>query len=256
MFYDSFLGPIARFHGKCPVVPASWTKLAEATDNLNFTSFGTESAVDISSSSASDTAAGVGARSVAIFGMGSDYRFRSEIVAMNGQSVVTSTKKYLRIFSVEVASAGATMWNVGDIYIVDTGTGGTYTAGVPGTLTYLWIKCLAIWGVGRSGVFTVPAGCGYSVKRIALSSALQSCKIGIFVQNPLTDAAPALICPLSYTTAAGPLSMVDAPDPIGSVYPAGTDIYLKAIALTAGANVEVSLWLNRVIGTPGKAQVF
>ena len=51
----------------------------------------------LSSSSANDTAAGTGARTVEVFGLDADYNEINEVVTLNGQTAVNTTKSYFRI---------------------------------------------------------------------------------------------------------------------------------------------------------------
>ena len=105
----------------------------------------------VSSSSADDAAAGTGARTVAVYGLDADYNEINEIVTLNGQTEVLTTKSYLRVFRAFVVTAGSGETAAGTIYV---GTG-TVTAGVPATV-YAEIAIgdnqttMALW--------TVPAG--------------------------------------------------------------------------------------------------
>jgi hypothetical protein len=118
----------------------------------------------VSSSSTDDTAAGTGARTVEVFGLDADYNEINEVVTLNGQTAVNTTKSYLRINRGIVRSAGSGGVNAGTIY---TGTG-TVTAGVPANV-YLSINgdgdnqtLMALW--------TVPAGYTAFLTKMALST--------------------------------------------------------------------------------------
>ena len=111
-----------------------------------------ESVLKVSSSSANDTSAGTGARTVELFGLNGDYNEISETVTLNGQTAVNTTLSYLRINRMIVRSAGSGGANAGIIY---AGTG-TVTTGVPANI-YATINgdgsnqtLMALW--------TVPAG--------------------------------------------------------------------------------------------------
>ena len=110
------------------------------------------SVLKVSSSSANDTSAGTGARTVELFGLDGDYNEINEVVTLNGQTAVNTTQSYLRINRMIVRSAGSGGYNVGIIY---AGTG-TVTTGVPANI-YATINgdgtnqtLMALW--------TVPAG--------------------------------------------------------------------------------------------------
>ena len=110
------------------------------------------SVLKVSSSSANDTSAGTGARTVELFGLDGDYNEINEVVTLNGQTAVNTTQSYLRINRMIVRSAGSGGANAGVIY---AGTG-TVTTGVPANI-YATINgdgsnqtLMALW--------TVPAG--------------------------------------------------------------------------------------------------
>jgi len=105
----------------------------------------------VSSTSANDTAAGTGARTVVVQGLDANYNEVTETVTMNGQTAVTMTTAMLRINYAYVATAGSSNSAVGDIYI---GTG-TVTAGVPAT-AYDIIKF--DYNNTTTGSYTIPAG--------------------------------------------------------------------------------------------------
>ena len=118
----------------------------------------------VSSSSTDDTAAGTGARTVEVFGLDADYKEINEVVTLNGQTAVSTTKSYLRINRGIVRSAGSGGANEGTLY---AGTG-TVTAGVPANI-YLTINgdgdnqtLMALW--------TVPAGYTAFLTKMSLST--------------------------------------------------------------------------------------
>ena len=105
----------------------------------------------VSSSSANDTSAGTGARTIVVQGLDANYNEVTETVTMNGQTAVTMTASFIRINYAYVATAGSGNSAAGDIYI---GTG-TVTAGVPATV-YNIIKF--DYNNTTTGSYTVPAG--------------------------------------------------------------------------------------------------
>lgn len=118
----------------------------------------------VSSSSASDTAAGTGARTVLITGLDANYAVITDTVTMNGQTAVTTTKSFLRINNMLVTTAGTGLANAGTIYIGS----GVVTAGVPATI----YNVIAVgYNNTTSSQYTVPAGyTGYLViARIGLA---------------------------------------------------------------------------------------
>lgn len=88
------------------------------------------SVLKISSSSADDTSAGTGARTVTIVGLDGSYNQVSESITLNGQTAVNTTNSYLYVNEFYVASTGSGGANAGNI---NAGTG-VVTAGVPAVL--------------------------------------------------------------------------------------------------------------------------
>lgn len=131
-------------------------------------------AIDFASTSANDTAAGSGAQMIRIFGLDGNYNFQIEDLATNGQTKVVGVKTFLRVFGVEVIRAGSGKMNAGDLYFVKTTTGGTFTAGVPATLTSGVARMLPGWGACLTGLFTVPAGQMWIVEKVLISGRAQA----------------------------------------------------------------------------------
>lgn len=112
----------------------------------------------VSSGSADDTSAGTGARTIYIGGLDASHNEISEVVTMNGQTAVLTTKSYLHINQAYVMTAGSLNGAAANIYI---GTG-VVTAGVPATI----YDIIAYDYNNRiTGSFTIPAGyTGYLVQ--------------------------------------------------------------------------------------------
>jgi hypothetical protein len=105
----------------------------------------------VSSSSADDTAAGTGARTVYVAGLDANHNEIEEIVTLNGQTAVLTTQSFLHINNAYVATAGSGLSAAGDIYFGD----GVVTAGVPATV-YDLIKF--DYNQRITGSYTIPAG--------------------------------------------------------------------------------------------------
>ena len=122
------------------------------------------SVMTVSSSNTNDTSAGTGARTVEVFGLDADYNEINEVVTLNGQNPVNTTKSYLRINRGIVRSAGSGGQNAGIIY---AGTG-TVTLGVPANM-YLTID-----GQGDNQtlmcLWTVPANYTAFLVKMSLST--------------------------------------------------------------------------------------
>lgn len=169
-FSSNFQGPFTLLRGRNIALGVSEICLNELGVLTAWaTVFNSNYALDVTSSSAADTSAGTGARTIEIYGLDKDFSFQRETVTLNGQTIVTTTKTWRRVFEAVVQTAGSGLKNAGDIYIVKTGTGGTYAAGVPGTLTSGVLKAVAGDNFGLSGIWTVPRGCDYRLVGIALT---------------------------------------------------------------------------------------
>lgn len=105
----------------------------------------------VSSTSASDTLAGTGLRTVRVDGLDADYNEISEIVTLNGLTAVSTVNSYLRVNKLTGLSAGSADRNAGIVYIGD----GVVTAGKPANVTNV-IDIGA--NLSHSAFFTVPAG--------------------------------------------------------------------------------------------------
>lgn len=118
------------------------------------------SVLKISSSSANDTSAGTGARTVYIEGLDGDYEVVSETVTLNGQTAVNTTNSYLYVNSFYVVTVGSGESNAGNI---NAGTG-TVTAGVPAVLYDI---IAAGYNARTTGHYCVPAGyTGYLIQGV------------------------------------------------------------------------------------------
>ena len=84
-----------------------------------YTGFPTGSAetLELLSSSTDDAAAGIGARTVTLFGLDGDYNNLSETITLNGTTGVNSTGNFLRVHTMFVATAGSNDFNVGTITV-------------------------------------------------------------------------------------------------------------------------------------------
>lgn len=80
-----------------------------------FTPLTSAETLDVSSSSANDTSAGTGARTVLVIGIGSDGLTQQEVVTLNGVSTVTTSNTWLGVNRVAVLTAGTSGSNEGTI---------------------------------------------------------------------------------------------------------------------------------------------
>jgi hypothetical protein len=193
----------------------------------------TAAVMEISSSSASDTAAGTGARTVTIYGLDANYNQINETVSLNGQTAVNTTNSYLRVFHLLVNTAGSGGAAAGTIY---AGTG-TVTAGVPAVVYGSYSSV----GGSSACIFTIPAGYTGYVYDFSVSfgstSANVFARIGLYARpnggvfdNSLQGVAGnggSFVTPLSY-----PLS-----------FPEKTDIEIRGQGTTAGGTITANFTL-------------
>lgn len=121
-------------------------------------------AMKVSSTSANDTAAGTGARTIRVDGLNANYNEISEVVTLNGQTPVVTTNVFIRVFRSFVITAGSANTAAGTIYVGD----GVVTAGVPATV-------YAVIPLGENqtlmAMWTVPAGYTLYMSRGSFSAA-------------------------------------------------------------------------------------
>lgn len=102
--------------------------------------------LEVYSSSANDTSAGTGARTVEIQGLDANYNVQTETITLNGTTAVTTTNSFLRVYRAKVITAGSGEENAGDITI-ETTTGSTVQA-----------EIIATNNQTLMAIYTVPAG--------------------------------------------------------------------------------------------------
>ena len=95
----------------------------------------------VSSSSANDTALGTGARTLTLVGLDANYDEITEVVTMNGLSVVTTAESFSRIHRAYVTTSGTSYTNIGTITITNN-AGTTIQCVIPAndgqTLMTIW----------------------------------------------------------------------------------------------------------------------
>jgi len=106
----------------------------------------------ITSADANDAAAGTGARTVTLYGLDGRYDQVNETVTLTGQTIVSTTQTFLRVFRIVVNTAGSGGVNAGIIYAFT----GTETAGVPDDLTLSYAQITAGENQTLMAVYTVP----------------------------------------------------------------------------------------------------
>lgn len=110
----------------------------------------------VSSSSTADVG-----QAVLIEGLNGSYVEQSEVVVLNGQTGVSTTKSYFRLNKITIITDSPN--TVGNVYV---GTG-TVTAGIPATI---YGYCAAADRTSQSTIYTVPANKTYIVTNGSISS--------------------------------------------------------------------------------------
>ena len=100
--------------------------------------------VSIVSSDATDTSAGVGARTIILYGLDTSLLEISETITLTGTTPVVSTLLYKRLDRVKVVTAGTTGHNVGDITINQSTTTAVVFAVVPATYNSTMIAAITV----------------------------------------------------------------------------------------------------------------
>lgn len=115
----------------------------------------TPETVSVLSSSASDTAAGTGSRTVRITGLDSNYVLTTEIITLNGTTPVASVNTYRRVHSMTCLTAGSGGVNAGSI-----------TARYTTTTSVIFVVMSAGFNQTNCSGFTIPAGVTGYMKRL------------------------------------------------------------------------------------------
>lgn len=142
--------------------------------------------MNVSSSSVDDTSAGTGARTIVLQGLDANYNEISETVTLNGQTTVASTKEFLRVNYITVATTGSGKANAGIIYV----GAGVNTAGVPATV---YGAVYTGFNASTTACYTIPAGhTGYIVSGgISVGQASGSSEVTgyLVTRDPTADIA-------------------------------------------------------------------
>lgn len=102
--------------------------------------------LQVSSSSTNDTSGGTGARTIRVSGLCNNWLLQDEDITLNGQTTVETTLPFVRVFRVQVLTAGDSGYNEGLITITykdDATTAAVVTAETGQTLL---------------AIYTIPAG--------------------------------------------------------------------------------------------------
>jgi len=240
-FYDDHFGknPILKCRGSIGTSILNVYALVQLVNWSKIFDIGYK--LDITSSSTADTAAGTGLQTLIVYGLDDDYNPLTEVVTMNGQTIVQTANEFRRVFAAYMLTTGTGNQNAGDIYFMKTGTGGTYTAGVPGTLSSGAAKMLAGDNLAYSGVWTAPRGTSYMIDTFTPSATKAATVI-------LIKASPA------ETNGRGPYAFLKTETGVG-IGISGVavneslvekeDVYVRSFALATASIVNATLYMRR-----------
>lgn len=119
----------------------------------------------VASTSAADTAAGTGMRTVVVRGLDANWNLATDVVALNGTTAVALPNVKLHPFVIIGNTVGSGLTNAG---VVNVGHG-TFTSGTPANVVLQ--MAVTGWNQSRSGVMPVPAGYDCVIDSIGFSSA-------------------------------------------------------------------------------------
>jgi hypothetical protein len=194
-----------------------------------YTYLAAASVLKISSSSASDAAAGTGARTVYVSGLDGSYNEINEVVTLNGQTEVNTVNSYLRVFRMYVATAGSGATAVGTIY---AGTG-TVTSGVPANI-------YGMIGIGANqtqmALWTVPAGYTFYLMGVFYSSGGTTANAFTNFQLNQRPLGGVFRQQSSNRMAANGSFVLDLHTPLR--FPEKTDLEVRAVASSGSASVS------------------
>jgi hypothetical protein len=194
--------------------------------------------LEIVSSSADDAAAGTGARTVYIQGIGTGWAEVSETVTLNGTTAVDLANQYFRIYRAYVVTSGTYATSsagshAGDITIRVDGGGDTW-ATINGSSSFPKAQT-------EIGVYTVPAGYTAYVKEVYLDVESNKAADILMFQRPDADTVSA---PYAAMRVVQDFNGVEAEvieqfsSPLGP-FPASTDIGFMAKVASGTGSVSV-----------------
>lgn len=135
----------------------------------------------VSSSSTADDAGSTGATTVTLSGLDANYDAVSETVTMDGQTTVTTTQTFLRIFRMVVDTAGSGGVNAGTIFAYT----GAQASGTPSTATLIYAQITIGANQTLMAVYTVPANCTALMTDLTVSGDASQTITAELVARPL-----------------------------------------------------------------------
>lgn len=194
-----------------------------AESGVAYTYPSTAQTMTLSCANANDTSAGTGVRSVYVEGLDANYAVVSETKETNGQTAVTLTNQYLRVYRCYAVTAGSGGKNAGIIYIGY----GNVTTGKPAT-----VQASIAAGANQTlqALYTVPAGkTGYIIDIGARSNGKGEVRLYARQPNALFRIQRNIVI----------TNTVDGTFSIALKYPEKTDIEFRGLADTGTNKMSV-----------------
>lgn len=196
--------------------------------NTTYNWLETATYLKISSSDVDDVVGDTGGETIEIFGLDENYCDCGETIALAGQSVETTSKKYIRIYRMKVLTAGSSGTNEGDIYLHNSAV----SSGVPSDTTKIYAKILIGNGQTLMSIFTVPAGKKMLINLLHASIGEgKDCKMSLFTRE--FGGAWQLKCRDQLFQGTIDIDLI-----YPFVYPEKSDIVVRCISSAAGNEVS------------------
>lgn len=192
-------------------------------------------ALEVVSSSANDTAAGTGARTIVVAGLDASWNEVTKAVILNGTTpVAIAAPNLYRVQLMSITSAGSGRVNAGDITLRDAGAGttrGVISAG---------------YGISRQAQYTVPLGYFLNVLSVFACinrpSSTRDGTIATFVQSP----AGFYRMPFEISVAPTPYRHDFVP-PVPLTLPEKTDFGLRCNYVSATNTDITAAWMGVLV---------
>ncbi len=198
--------------------------------------------LSVASTSANDTGAGTGMRTLLLIGIDTNGDQQVEIITLTGQTEVDTVNQYTRINEMLGRDTGTGLTNAGIIYCSDNTD--TFTAGVPQNRVY------DIMDIGHSlsktGLYTVPNGKEVQMVRINIStdaSASNPLKIALYRTSTVVIGFDTEFLIELYYLSLGQTFNLDLTRKID----AGDDIRITAQKTGGGGDIALTLKLQTIL---------
>jgi len=215
--------------GYSPSVSSSISDIwAGSSGSTTYPFLTSASTLQIVSDSASDAAAGTGARTVTLTLLDINFNQYTVTVTMNGTTPVTVPGgQYFRVNQMIVATAGSTLQNVGNISL--------QTSGGATTIGYI----LAATGVAQSSVYTAPAGSTLYLTKIAIS--IDEPLSGNYVSIGAMVQTPNALLIQRFQISVSDIASFELDVPLPVVVQSGQDFFLRSL-IASGTSPVTAIW--------------